>query len=341
MIIGAGGGSFEIMRYLVERLPIMTTPRWIYTRSQPIAVRNVIEYLAGCLDVPETASDTFDIGGPDVLSYRELFDYYAEEAKLKKPWLIRMPVITPTLSSYWVAMVTPVPLALIKPLIDGLRIRAVCEDERIKDLIPQNLIRIKAAIRAAVNPRQHFTEYTVEKLTNNEIPFEWSRPGDPGYSGGQVFSGSLELVTDSTPEQLWEVLEQISEDLSCCYNDMLWKWWRKLDGYAGKIAFNIGLPGTTFRSGEGVFWKVIEQKPKEKLSIIAEVEIFGWMLQEFVIEKKNDNTAILRLNLKFHPRGLQGIAYWYSTSPLHQFVFYGILHWVADCMGKECRIAFS
>jgi uncharacterized protein YbjT (DUF2867 family) len=341
MIIGSGGGSFEIVRYLVDRLPAMTTPNWVYTRSQPISINNVIAYLSKCLEVPGTIGETFDIGGPDILSYREIFDLYSEEAKLKKRWIVKLPILTPKISSYWVALVTPVKLTLIKPLIEGLRTEAVCKDERIKTLIPQNLRTCKRAIRAAINPEQHFTKYNIKTLNENNYVYEWCRPGDPSYAGGQIFSGSFELITESSADEIWEPLEQISKDLSCCYNDTLWSLWRRGDAFAGDISFRIGLPRTTFRSKDGVFWKVVDSQLKKRLVIIAEVEIFGWMMQEFLIEQINTSNTKLKLNIKFHPRGLAGISYWFATSPVHQIVFQDIMSWVAGCLSKECKITYQ
>ncbi|UCH89567.1 MAG: DUF2867 domain-containing protein [Thermoplasmata archaeon] len=341
MIIGSGGSSFEIVRYLVDRLPVMTTPNWVYTKSQPISISNVIQYLTKSLEVPETIGETFDIGGPDILSYKELFDLYSGEAKLKKRWIVKLPILTPKMSSYWVALVTPVKLTLIRPLIEGLRTEAICKDNRIKNLIPQNLITCKRAIRAAINPEQHFTVYNLKGLNENNYAYEWSRPGDPPYSGGQVFEGSFELITESTAEEIWEPLKQISTDLSCCYNDIFWKWWRRADAFAGDVAFRIGLPGTTFKSKDGVFWRVVSSEPKKRLVIIAEVEIFGWMLKEFLIESVENGGTKLKFNIKFHPRGLAGISYWFATSMLHQVVFNNIMSWVAGCLTKTCTIKYT
>jgi uncharacterized protein YbjT (DUF2867 family) len=340
MIIGSGGGSFEIVRYLVDRLPAMTTPDWVYTKSQPISITNVIQYLTKCIEVPETTGEDFDIGGPDILSYREIFDLYSEEAKIKKRWIVRLPILTPKISSYWVALVTPVKLTLIKPLIEGLRTEAICRENRIKTLIPQNLRTCRRAIRAAINPEQHSVEYNIKSLNEFNNAYEWCRPGDPLYSGGQVFEGSFELITESTADEIWEPLKQISTDLSCCYNDTFWKLWRRADALAGNISFKVGMPGTTFKSKEGVFWKVVESNPKKRLVIIAEVEIFGWMMQEFLIEKRDDKSTKLNLNIKFHPRGLAGIFYWIATSPLHQIIFHDIMSWVAGCLSKDCKITY-
>ena len=125
MILGSGSASFEILRYLVEHLPVMTTPRWVFSPNQPIAIRNVLNYLVGCLEHNETIGETFDIGGPDVLTYRRLLDIYAEEAHLPKRWIIPVPVLTPTLSAYWIHLISPVPASIALPLTEGLTSAAV------------------------------------------------------------------------------------------------------------------------------------------------------------------------------------------------------------------------
>jgi uncharacterized protein YbjT (DUF2867 family) len=150
MIIGRGSASFEILRHLVKRLPIMITPRWVSTESQPIAIRNVLEYLSGCLENRETMDKTFDIGGPDILSYRHLMEIYAEEAGLRKRFVIPVPVLTPRLSSYWIHLVTPISASLAKPLAEGLKNRVICRNDRIKRFIPLNLLNCREAIRLAV-----------------------------------------------------------------------------------------------------------------------------------------------------------------------------------------------
>ena len=149
VIIGSGGASFEMIRYLAERLPVMIAPKWVNTRCQPIAVDNVLDYLAGCLQVPETAAQVLEICGPDQFSYRELMMTYAQVRGLKR-WIVTVPVLTPRLSSYWVQLVTPIPSSLVRPLIDGLKNEVVCRDERILDLIPVRRIPMQEAICTAL-----------------------------------------------------------------------------------------------------------------------------------------------------------------------------------------------
>lgn len=181
MIIGAGSGSFEILRHLVERLPVMITPRWLRTESQPISIRNILDVLAGCLEHPGTAGRTFDVGGPEVVTYRRLMEIFAEEAGLRKRWIIPVPVLTPRLSSYWIDLVTPVPAALARPLAEGLRCRAVCRENRIREVIPMGLQDCREAIRAAL--RGSRTAGPGAGDGGSPIPEEGIQPGDPAWAG--------------------------------------------------------------------------------------------------------------------------------------------------------------
>ena len=151
MIIGAGSASFEILRYLVERLPIMITPRWVMTPSQPIAIGNVLAYLVACLAVPATVGRTLDIGGPDVVTYVELMRVMSEERGLRRRLVLPVPVLTPRLSSLWIHLVTPVSHRIARPLAEGLRNPVVCRDDEAARLMPQRLLGVRESIRAALD----------------------------------------------------------------------------------------------------------------------------------------------------------------------------------------------
>jgi uncharacterized protein YbjT (DUF2867 family) len=192
MIIGSGSASFEILRYLVERLPIMVTPRWVNTRSQPIAVDNVLHYLVACLDRPETSGRTLDIGGPDVLTYAEMMRVMAEERGLPRRWVIPVPVLTPRLSSLWIHLVTPLSHRIARPLAEGLRNRVVCRDGEAQRLLPQPLLTVREAIRAALD---HVAQDEVETIWSMAGPV----PGDPDWAGGTVFTDRREVVVEAPP----------------------------------------------------------------------------------------------------------------------------------------------
>ncbi len=149
IIIGAGGSSFEMLRYLVERLPVMICPKWINTRIQPIAVRDVLAFLVGCLLNPETAGQKFDICGPDVLTYREMMNQYAEARGLAKRLIIDVPVLTPQLSAYWVDLVTPVPSGVAHPLIEGMKNEVICKDSGIDNYVNIDKTPFKEAVKIA------------------------------------------------------------------------------------------------------------------------------------------------------------------------------------------------
>ena len=155
VIIGAGGASYEMLRYLVERLPVMTCPKWIRTRIQPIAVQDVVQYLAGCLKNPATAGQTFDIGGPDILTYKSMMEKYADARGLAKRIIIELPFITPSLSAYWVDLVTPIPSGIAHPLIEGMKNEVICKDNRIDEFVPIQKTPFNEAVKIA------FSEETV------------------------------------------------------------------------------------------------------------------------------------------------------------------------------------
>lgn len=182
MIIGGGSGSYEILHYLVDRLPVMITPKWVGTESQPIAIRNVLDYLVGVLEVPATKGGTFDIGGPEVITYRRLMDLYAEEAGLRKRWIIPVPVLTPRLSSYWIDLVTPAPASLARPLAEGLGSRLVCGDDRIRRLVPVELMDCRSAIRAAIPGRRSLSSETGGAGENGGLEESKIIPGDPEWA---------------------------------------------------------------------------------------------------------------------------------------------------------------
>ena len=179
VILGAGSASFEIMRYLVDRLPVMITPRWVNTESQPIAIRNVLNYLTGCLECETASGQVYDIGGPEILTYRQLMRLFAEEEGHRTRLIIPVPVLTPKLSSYWISFVTPIPASLARPLAEGLKNRVVCQDNQIRRLVPQTLIPCRDAIRYALGSAPCPEEE--EPGFAGIPPPEHRYPGDPPW----------------------------------------------------------------------------------------------------------------------------------------------------------------
>ena len=186
MIIGSGSASFEILRYLVQRLPVMITPKWVTTRCQPIAVENVLTYLVGVLSAPETIGGVFDIGGSETLCYRDIMRIMAEELGLPRRRIIAVPVLTPRLSSYWIHLVTPLSNKIARPLAEGLKNEVVCREDRITRIIPQKLLNVREAIHAALS-----------QVESHLVETNWTMagpmPGDPDWSGGTVFRDEREV----------------------------------------------------------------------------------------------------------------------------------------------------
>lgn len=209
MVIGAGSGSFEILRYLVDRLPLMVTPRWVGTESQPISIRNVLDYLAGCLAVPETAGEVYDIGGPDIVTYRQMMRLYAEEADLPKRRIVPVPVLTPRLSSYWIHLITPVPAWLAMPLAEGLSSRLVCRDNRIRERIPVDLLDCRSAVREALRRGRWEVGPRGESAEAERFPEAGTLPGDPAWAGGTVYTDHHVIALEASPEEVWDPVARI------------------------------------------------------------------------------------------------------------------------------------
>lgn len=320
MIIGSGSASFEILRYLVERLPVMVTPKWVSTPCQPIAVRNVIGYLAGALSAPETRGGTFDIGGPEVLSYREIMQIMADELGLRSRWILPVPVLTPRLSSYWIHLVTPLSHDIAKPLAEGLRNPVVCRDNRITALLPQDLWTVRDAIRAALR-----------KVAAHSVETSWLMagplPGDPGWSGGTVFRDERELAVDAPDWAVFRAICRVGGGHGWYAADWLWR-------IRGWVDLLVGGPGLRrgrrdpehVGYGEALdFWRVVGIERDGRLALRAEMKLPGEALLEFRVEARPEGRCLLHQRALFQPRGLFGLLYWYAVAPLHHVVFRGML----------------
>ncbi|HBY60389.1 MAG TPA: DUF2867 domain-containing protein [Solibacterales bacterium] len=321
MIIGSGSASFEILRYLVERLPVMITPRWVSTPCQPIAVRNVIGYLVGCLSVPETAGRFFDIGGPEVLCYRDIMRIMAEELGLRHRWVVPVPVLTPRLSSYWIQLVTPLSHAIARPLAEGLRNPVVCRENEITNLISQRLLTVRESIQAAL-----------ATMAQHHVETSWSMagpiPGDPDWAGGKVFRDRRELLVKAPDWAAFRAVCRVGGGHGWYAADWLWR-------VRGWIDVLMGGPGLRrgrrdpeqVGFGEALdFWRVVGITRDRRLALRAEMKLPGEAMLEFEIEDRGGTQCLLRQTALFQPRGLMGLLYWYAVVPLHHIVFRGMLH---------------
>ena len=320
MIIGSGSASFEILRYLVERLPIMVTPKWVSTRCQPIAVRNVIGYLVGVLAVPETAGGVFDIGGPDVFCYRDIMTIMAEELGLRRRLVIPVPVLTPRLSSYWIQLITPLSNTIARPLAEGLKNPVVCRENRIAGLIPQELLGVRDAIHAALSK---MAEHGVETCWSMAGPI----PGDPDWAGGTVFRDVRQITVEAPAWAVFRAVCRVGGGNGWYAADILWKIRGWLDQLAGGPGLRRGRRDSEMVGyGEALdFWRVVGFERDCRLALRAEMKLPGEALLEFRIEALSDQQCVLRQSALFRPRGLFGLAYWYSVLPFHAIVFRGML----------------
>jgi uncharacterized protein YbjT (DUF2867 family)/uncharacterized protein YndB with AHSA1/START domain len=336
MILGSGGAAFEIMRYLVDRLPVMLTPRWVHNPVQPIAITNVLGYLTGCLEPEAVKGQTFDIGGPEVVTYRQLFDLYAEEAGLPHRLIIPVPVLTPRLSSYWIHLITPVPASLAQPLAEGLRNPVICRDNRIREIIPQELLDCRQTIRLAL---QRLAQQQVETCWSDAgpaIPPEWTACGDAAFAGGTVLSLSYRIRLRATPAEVWEPLVRIGGETGWYYGKTLWS----LRGWIDRLLGGSGLRRgrrhpREIRPGDALdFFRVLEVEPPRRLLLLAEMKLPGEATLEFRLTDLPDGQTELTQTARFLPRGLGGLAYWYLLYPFHRIIYPGMLKAIAAASGQ-------
>lgn len=341
VILGSGSASFEIVRYLAEVLPVMVTPRWVRTKSAPIAISNVLVYLAGCLEVSETAGRTFGICGPDVLSYAELFRLYAAQAGLARRVIIPVPLLSPRLSSYWINLVTPVPASLAQPLIEGLRNECVCSEHDIRALIPQELLSCREAIRLALEgTRQARVETCWHDAGAMAVP-EWLACGDAPYAGGYDLSCGYETLVQGRPEDLWPAVARLGGDTGWYGADILWQARGLIDRLLGGPGLRRGRRHPEdIRAGDALdFWRVLAAEAPNRLSLLAEMKVPGEAYMELRLAPRGEDQTALTMLSRFLPRGLAGLAYWYAVYPLHGLVFSRLLAGIARASGRRILAA--
>jgi uncharacterized protein YbjT (DUF2867 family) len=325
VIIGSGSASFEMLRYLTERLPAMITPRWVRQRTQPIAIRDVLRYLVAAADLPADVSRTFDIGGPEVLTYQEMMQRYAAVAGLRPRVILPINLLTPGLSSHWVNVVTPVPRAIARPLVESLRHPSTCHEHDVARFIPdppEGLLPFDEAVRLALT-RVQDAEVTT-RWSGASVPGAPSDPlpSDPTWAGGSMYEDVRDVRTSASPAEVWAAVERIGGDHGYYAADFLWGVRGLLDRLIGGVGLRRGRRDPhVLAVGEAVdFWRVEERLPPRLLRLRAEMRNPGLAWLEFTITADAAGT-LLRQRAVFLPRGLAGHAYWWSVSPFHAFVF--------------------
>lgn len=327
VVIGSGSASFEMLRYLTERLPVMVTPRWVSSRVQPIAVRDILRYLVGALELDPDTNRTFDVGGRDVLTYREMMDRYAAVAGLRRRVIVPVPVLSPGLSSHWINLVTPVPKALAAPLIESLRNSVVMTEHDIEALLPGPLFGFDEAVQLAL-----------QRTTDGEVPTRWADaswpgapsdplPSDPDWAGGDVEIDERCRPVEACPELLWEVVEGIGGERGWYSFPLAWAVRGLLDRLVGGVGLRRGRRHPDrLTVGEPLdFWRVEVLERPRLLRLRAEMRLPGHAWLEFRVEPDGEEGAVLHQRAVFRPRGLAGRAYWLAVWPFHGIVFEGML----------------
>jgi uncharacterized protein YbjT (DUF2867 family) len=341
VVIGSGSASFEMLRYLTERLPIMTTPRWVETNIQPIAVRDVLRYLVGSAALDSSVSGDFDIGGPEVFSYREMMMKYAEAAGLRKRIIIPVPVLTPRLSSGWVGLVTPVPITLARRLVESLKNEVVARDDSIRKLIPdakEGLTPFKRAVELALT---RIKEANVEtRWTNASVPGTASDPlpTDPDWAGGTLYSDVRTMHSKDPIVEVWKRVEAIGGNNG--YSTATWAW--ELRGIMDRLVGGVGLrrgrrDDRTLIEGEALdFWRVEAINRPNLLRLRAEMKLPGLAWLEFSLtEDASGSGTIITQRALFAPKGLFGHIYWWMVWPMHGLVFPSMVKNMAGSSAKK------
>ncbi|MER5596195.1 SDR family oxidoreductase [Streptomyces sp. NPDC002265] len=334
VILGSGSASFEMLRYLTERLPVMVTPSWVHTRIQPVAVRDVLRVLVGSARMPADVSRTFDIGGPDVLTYREMMVRYAAVARLPRRLILSVPMLSPGLSSHWVGLVTPVPAAIARPLTESLRHEVVCHEHDIVRYVPDlpgHPIGFDEAVRLAL--RRVREAKVTTRWSSASVPGAPSDPlpTDPDWAGGSLYTDEREQPVEASCAALWRVIEGIGGENGWYSFPLAWAVRGWMDRLVGGVGLRRGRrDAARLRVGDSLdFWRVEEIQPGRLLRLRAEMRLPGLAWLEMYVDADGDGRTRYRQRALFHPRGLLGQAYWWSVSPFHAVVFGGMARNIA------------
>ena len=329
IIVGSGSASFEIIRDIVEKLPVMVAPRWLKTRSQPIAIRDAVSFLTGVMLNEKCFDQHFDIGGPDVLSYKEMLLKYAKVRGYKR-LIITLPVLTPRLSAYWLNLVTSTPYKLAATLVNSMTTEVISNDNRLQEMLDIRPMDYETAIRRAF-----------DKIEQNMVLSSWKDAMASSMDDSRI-SHYIEVPTYgcfkdrqkveiSNAEQVKHNIFSIGGNNGWYYGTTLWKLRGLMDSAIGGVGLRRGRThADKLDAGDALdFWRVIDANPDAgRLLLLAEMKLPGDAWLEFKIENENGNQYLLQ-TATFRPRGLFGRLYWYSSLPFHLFIFSGMARRIA------------
>lgn len=337
IIVGSGSASFEIVRDLAEKLPVMICPRWVNTRCQPIAIRSVIGYLTGVLSVSETEGQTFDIGGPEVLRYRDLMAGYAKVRGLKRHF-VPVPFLSPRLSSWWLYLMTSTRFSLAQALVDSMKHETTCKEHRIRDLVEVELC-----------PYEQAVELALSRIAQNRVPSSWidSLVGgslNPYFIDAVkvpehgVYADRQRVLLKAEPEEVKAAVWSLGGENG--WPSMNWAW--NVRGVMDRIMGGIGTRRgrrhpTELRAGDALdFWRVVlADRDAGRLILYAEMKLPGEAWLEFALRD-----GALEQTATFRPQGLLGRLYWFSVLPAHWFLFPGMAsRLAAGAAGRRAALA--
>ena len=326
IIVGSGSSSFEIIRDLCEKLPFMITPKWVLTKTQPIAIRDVIHYLRGVLLRKDCFNQSFDIGGPDILTYKQMMQLYAKTRGFKN-WIYTVPIMTPKLSSYWLYFVTSTSYKLAINLVDSMKMEIICKDNRLQEMLNIKPISYTEAIKLAfIKIEQNLVISSwKDSLISSEFKQNLAEYIQVPTFGCLKDEKSIQLKNpDKTMENIWS----IGGEKGWYYGNWMWR----IRGFLDKLFGGVGLRRgrthpTQLDNGDSLdFWRVIlADKEQRRLLLFAEMKLPGEAWLEFRIDEENTLHQIAT----FRPRGLWGRLYWYSLVPFHFFIFGGMIRNIA------------
>lgn len=322
IVIGSGSLSFEMLRALVERLPVMICPRWVRVMAQPIAVEDLLAFLLEALDLPDGPSQVYEIGGPDQVSYGQIMHEYARQRGLRR-WMIPVPLLTPYLSSLWLGLVTPLYARVGRKLVESLRNPTLVSNDlalRTFSVRPRSVR--EALARALVNEDREFAETRwSDALSAGGPPRTWG-----GVRFGSRLVDSRTATVEVPPDQAFTPIRRIGGRTGWYYGDWLWSLRGFLDLLCGGVGVRRGRRDPEdLRVGDALdFWRVELYEPPRRLRLYAEMKLPGRAWLEFEVSGDEQRSTI-RQTAIFDPIGLSGLLYWYGIYPLHQFVFAGML----------------
>ncbi|WP_322795513.1 SDR family oxidoreductase [Tepidiforma sp.] len=316
LIVGPGSAGFEVIRDLVNHLPVMITPRWTRNRTRPIALDDLLAYLLAVLDTPGTAGGIYDVAGPETLTFRDLLARYAAVTG-RRFRAIDVPFLTPRLSSLWLALVTSVPLDVARPLVEGLKHDLLPDDAAIRAILPIPLHTYDEAVRAALERER--SEPLPARWAEGALAFRGYNPDTSYYSRGETTVTPVRAPAETT----WEVVRAIGGRTGYYYATPLW-WLRgQLDRLIGGVGLRRGRRHPTdLRVGDALdFWRVVALQPGRQLTLLAEMRLPGSAVLEFTVETVDAASSRLVTTARFHPNGAWGLAYWYALAPAHYVIF--------------------